>query len=300
MATPAPREIKLCSPTPFSGDPDKTTKFLQEIELYLTMNVAIYDTDEKKIVFSFSFMKGGTAAGWNQTFVNDALNATPQTFGTWAAFKNKVLAAFSPVDAEGKAHTDIKHLKQGSGPVDDYIAQFQIIASKCRITDDKSLIEYFIDGLNVKLLEKVFMMEKMPTTITAWYKAAARFDGQYRRVKAIVSKLKHDPDAVKAAPAPRVTYVVRDPNAMDVDAVRLTQEERLDHLRKGKCFVCHQTGHRSSNHKGGRTPPCNNQGRFVPQKRNTTDTYKKIRALVAELPKEEKEEVFKKMEDLGF
>jgi hypothetical protein len=31
-----------------------------------------------------------------------------------------------------------------------------------------------------------------------------------------------------------------------------------------------------------------------------TDTYKKICALVAELPKEEKEEIFKKMEDLGF
>jgi hypothetical protein len=48
-------------------------------------------------------MKGGTAAGWNQTFVNNALNATPQTFGMWAAFKNKVLAAFSPIDVEGKA-----------------------------------------------------------------------------------------------------------------------------------------------------------------------------------------------------
>jgi Retrotransposon gag protein len=119
-----PREIKLCSPTPFSGDPDKMTKFLQEIELYLMMNVAIYDTDEKKIVFSLSFMKGGTAAGWNETFVNNTLNTNPQTFGTWAAFKNMVLATFSPVDAEGKARTDIKHLKQGSGPVDDYIAQF--------------------------------------------------------------------------------------------------------------------------------------------------------------------------------
>jgi hypothetical protein len=51
-----------------------------------------------------------------------------------------------------------------------------------------SLIEYFMDGLNVKLLEKVYMMEKMPTTITAWYEAAAKFDGQYRRVKAIIPR----------------------------------------------------------------------------------------------------------------
>jgi hypothetical protein len=56
----------------------------------------------------------------------------------------------------------------------------------------------------------------------------------------------------------------------------------------------------SSDHKRGRTPPRNNQGRFVPQKWNATNAYKKIRALVAELPEEEKEEVFKKMEDSGF
>jgi Retrotransposon gag protein len=211
-----------------------------------------------------------------------------------------VKKAFSPVDAEGKARTDIKHLKQGSGPVDDYIAQFRILASRCGISDDKSLIEYFMDGLNVKLLEKVYMMETMPTMITAWYEAAAKFDGQYRQVKAIIGKLKHNPDAVKAVPAPQVTYVICDPNTMDVDAVRLTQEERLDNFRKGKCFICHQTGHRSSDHKGGRTPPQNNQGRFVPQKRNAADAYKKIRALVAELPEEEKEKVFKKIEDSGF
>jgi Retrotransposon gag protein len=175
----APREIKLCSPTPCSGDPDKTLKFLQELELYVTMNQSIYDTDAKKVIFALSFMKGGTASGWSKSFVSTAMTSTPANYGTWDAFKDLVKKAFSPVDAEGKAHTDIKHLKQGSGPVDDYIAQFRILTSRCGISDDKSLIEYSMDGLNIKLLEKVYMMEKMPMTITTWYEAAAKFDGQY-------------------------------------------------------------------------------------------------------------------------
>jgi Retrotransposon gag protein len=166
------------------------------------MNQSIYDTHTKKVIFALSFIKGGTASGWSESFVNTAMTSNPADYGTWDVFKDLVKKAFSPVDAEGKAHTDIKHLKQGSGPVDDYITQFRILASRCRITDDKSLIKYFMDGLNVKLLKKVYMMEKMPTTITAWYEAAAKFDGQYQRVKAIIGKLKHDPDAVKAAPAP--------------------------------------------------------------------------------------------------
>jgi Retrotransposon gag protein len=176
----APREIKLCSPTPFSGDPDKTSKFLQELELYVTMNQPIYNTNTKKAIFALSFMKGGIAMGWSESFVNTAMTTTPPDYGTWDAFKDLIKKAFSPVDAEGKACTDIKHLKQGSGPVDNYIAQFWILASRCGITNNKSLIEYFMDGLNKKLLEKVYMMEKMPMTITAWYETAAKFDGQYR------------------------------------------------------------------------------------------------------------------------
>jgi Retrotransposon gag protein len=135
----APREIKLCSPTPFSGDPDKTSKFLQELELYVTMNQSIYDTDAKKVIFALSFMKGGTASGWSESFVNTAMTSTPANYGTWDTFKDLIKKAFSPVDAEGKARTDIKHLKQGSGPVDDYIAQFRILASRCGISNDKSL-----------------------------------------------------------------------------------------------------------------------------------------------------------------
>jgi Retrotransposon gag protein len=188
------------------------------------MNQTIYDTNAKKVIFALSFMKGGTAAGWSKSFVNDAMASTPADYGTWDMFKDLVKRAFSPVDAEGKACTNIKHLKQGSGPVDDYIAQF-LLASRCGITNNKSLIEYFINRLNVKLLEKVYMMEKMPTMITAWYEAATKFDRQYPQVKAIIGKLKHDPNAIKATLAPQVTYVIHDPNVMDVDAVCLIQEE---------------------------------------------------------------------------
>jgi hypothetical protein len=37
----------------------------------------------------------------------------------------------------------------------------------------------------------------------------------------------------------------RDPNAMEVD--RMTDAEREEHFKSGKCFTCHQTGHRSKN-----------------------------------------------------
>jgi Retrotransposon gag protein len=74
------------------------------------------------------------------------MTSTPANYGTWNTFKDLVKKAFSPVDAEGKVRTDIKHFKQGSGPVDDYIAQFRILASRCGISDDKSLPHQVLHG----------------------------------------------------------------------------------------------------------------------------------------------------------
>ncbi|KAF8222229.1 hypothetical protein L208DRAFT_1110996, partial [Tricholoma matsutake] len=34
----------------------------------------------------------------------------------------------------------------------------------------------------------------------------------------------------------------------------LTNQERMEHLRKGLCFICHLPGHRSSDHRDGKNP----------------------------------------------
>jgi hypothetical protein len=161
-------------------------KFLQEIRLYTRINSAIFNTNENKIIFTLSFMKGGTAAGWSESFIQTA--ETLGTFGTWRAFETALKTAFSPIDSKGTAQTKLQHLRQGLGGLDNYIAEFRILVSKCGITDNKSLIEYFMEGLNPELLKRVYLMENMPTTIQGWYEAANKFDGQYRRAKAIAER----------------------------------------------------------------------------------------------------------------
>ncbi|KAG5640263.1 hypothetical protein H0H81_012289, partial [Sphagnurus paluster] len=62
----------------------------------------------------------------------------------------------------------MKHLKQ-TGTADEYISEFRILASHSKITEDTSLVEYFMEGLNPKLVEKIFGLEDLPTTIDDWY-----------------------------------------------------------------------------------------------------------------------------------
>jgi hypothetical protein len=239
--TTTPTEVKIRVPSDFTGERTKTNRFIQECELYLRVNATRYDTDEKKVIFALSFMNGGSAGSWKEGKTAECI--TNNNFGTWAGFKQELLLHFSPVDDAGVARTEIRELKQGSRPVEEYISEFRILAHRAQFNSEPMIIEYFMQGLNPTLLEKVHTMEKVPTTIAGWYKATSKFDGNYRRVLAIIRKTK-----VHHEPSPVYIPKARDPNAMDIN--RLTQSERNEHMKNGLCFVCHKPGHRSSDHKG--------------------------------------------------
>jgi Retrotransposon gag protein len=292
------REVKIRSPNDFLGEPKLTKKFLQDCELYLEVNDQIYDTPKKKIVFALSFMTRGTAAGWKESFINKACSWTPVDFGTWDAFKAAVTAAFEPIDNQGATRTQMKNLKQETSGVQDYISQFRILKGRSGLTDDASLIEYFMDGLHPKLLEKVYGMETVPATLEYWMKAVAKWEGQHRHAQAIIKGLRSSSTHITPASNLTPSTPARDPNAMDID--HLSTAEHAEHMRKGKCFVCHQTGHRASVHKNGATPPHNTQGQFVSQKKWGKDTTKKIWAILEDLDTEEKETALKEMEEAGF
>jgi hypothetical protein len=142
-------------------------------------------------------------------------------------------------------------------------------------------------------------MDNVPTTLTTWFMPAAKYDGQWRRAKAIIRKVK---ETILKHEKPSTPHFVptRDPNTMDID--RLTATERTRHMKEGRCFTCHQVGHRASDHKaGGNTSlPPNNQGCFVPQKKTGADAHRKIAAMLAKLDDEEKNIALTKMEEEGF
>jgi hypothetical protein len=50
------KEVKLHTPTDFHGACEQTTKFLQEVKMYMCANAGIYNTEEKKVLFALLFM----------------------------------------------------------------------------------------------------------------------------------------------------------------------------------------------------------------------------------------------------
>jgi hypothetical protein len=238
--TTTTKEVKLCAPTNFHGAHEQTMKFLQDVEMYMHANVEIYNTEEKKALFALSFMNGGVAGSWKQGKTAAYLKAG--NFSTFDDFKQAVQTAFTPINDEEVAKTELRTLCQGDKRIKEYIAQFMIIAACTGLTEDSVLIEYFIDGFHLKLMECVYTMEKPPAMLEGWMRTTSLFDGNWRWAHVIAGRNKSGSSQLTPVPdyTPKITPT-RDPNAMDVDTIKcLLPEEQLKHIKKGLCFICHK------------------------------------------------------------
>lgn len=132
-------------------------------------------------------------------------------------------------------------------PLNEYISSFQNKVAISEITDQGVLINYFAVGINPSLMRRIMSMDTVPITIEGWYTKAIHFKNQWERADVLDNRRKtfNTPHQKTYTPH-HPTQPPRDPNAMDVDAVRLkklTDNERQCCMREGLCLRCRQPGH---------------------------------------------------------
>src|ERR1700678_3367670 len=238
------KELRINPRAGFTGNGDDLDNFIQDCTLYLTLNRAVYETDERQIIFMLSYMTEGTARAWKEAFVRDVINTPTNDFGSLKQFTIDLKKAFEASDLEGDARAKLRQLKQGKDSVDDYVAQFRILAGKAKMTNDVALTEYFIEGINTGILQKIFAQEKLPTTITEWYEHTSRHDSHYQRVQEILGRRRGTTSQVQTTNdmkkpfIPKFTPKEQDPNTMHVE--RLSRNERTEHVAKSQWFKHHE------------------------------------------------------------
>src|ERR1700678_4451062 len=285
------KELRINPPTHFTGNQDDLDNFIQDCTLYLTLNRAVYDTDEKKIIFMLSYMTEGTARALKEAIVRDIINSPTNDFGSLKQFTVNLRKAFEASDSEGDARAKLRQLKQGKDSVDDYVAQFRILAGKARMTDNVALTEYFMEGVNTGILQKIFAQEKLPATITEWYERTSRCDSHYRRVQEILGRRRgtsgntQTTNDMKKPFIPKFTLKEQDPNAMDMD--KLSTDDRTEHVAKGQWFKRHEKENLAQNSEKQKP----NQ-KFGQYKKTAKIVLAQIRNLVTGLNPEEKDKIF--------
>src|SRR5882757_6022433 len=241
-------EIKISTPSQFSGEPDDVSKWIRAVTRYLTINAHIYTTDEMKIIFALSFMQEGLAESWVDDYSAAAVQPTTgggvTGYGTFTDFITKVTKEFGPSNITATAYLDATKLNQADcKSLVDYISKFKRDAGRASITVHEPFRFFFLRGLNEGLRRKV--AEVATTSNTGLIEATHAKQAAYEELKTIRGFSGGNSGTKKKRSGKPRYHSDRDPDAMDVD--RMSPEENARHRKGGLCFNCHEPGHVSRN-----------------------------------------------------
>lgn len=302
---------KLKTPTPFSGKRDDLRKFLQEIKIYLLANSDAYPTNLDKVLFVLSYMSEGDANSWKEEFFDTAEQKAAQnnatlSLGTYDELIALIVKDFSPYDAPKDAIYEMKELRMGNNTsIEEHVSKFKMLVTRSKLAKNDAVVEYFRETLPIPLQRNVMSLSVPPTNLDGWYEWAVKLQNNFLRMKNAISKTQNrgssnssnNNNKKTTEKGPRRFYFdqsQKDPNAMDVDS--MTTEERTALMKKGACFICRMIGHLSRDcpNKKKSFPP------NTPQKMKGKELHAHVRALLAEMEEEDKDEFFADAAEEGF
>jgi hypothetical protein len=303
-ATKTPEGIKLNPPKPFNGKRSDFVLFMQDVFVYLKVNKAIYNDDEKKISFILSYLADGDAAVWKQQFIQtkieeglEANNDDPD-WGSYNDFLDALKKTFQPYDEPAEALEDMKKLRLGDGSITEHNSKFRLLVSQTGMKDSPALTDLYRETLPWGLQSPIIRSEHPPRTLEEWYTKATNFYIGHQRAQRLFRKRDKPTTTSSALPAQkRFSFPEKkDPNAMDID--RMSIEERTRLMKEGKCFRCKLFGHLSRD--------CPNKGQNTTTTTSTTPKWtgksvaSHIRALIASMSEEEKKALEEEGEKFGL
>jgi hypothetical protein len=259
MATP-PANTKgpqIATPTPFNGDRQKTTQFIHECNLYINGKPKEFlkedgktEDDIMKIMFVLSYMKEGTAAHWAKRYsARDKYDSTKtQEKGTyqWPTFKEfmtEFASIFRQKNEGETARSKLDRLIQGKSSIDAYNAYFNDLAVDSN-HNNTTLVHLYVKGLDKDIERQILLMDKVPDKLLEVQDKAAEFyhRGQTRQ---------HDRNTITPADMYKEDSKIRgsreNPIVIERRFTRLSDEQRSEYRRSGKCFRCGKQGHLAKN-----------------------------------------------------
>ena len=297
---------KLKTPTPFSGKRDDLRKFLQEIKIYLLANSDAYPSNLDKVLFVLSYMSEGDANSWKEEFFDTAEQKAAQdnaslSLGTYDELIALIVKDFSPYDAPKDAIYEMKELKMGNNTsIEEHVSKFKMLVTRSKLAKNDAVVEYFRETLPIPLQRNIMSLSSPPTDLDGWYDWAVKLQNNFLRLKNAILKTQNRGNSSSSntnkkttEKGPRRFYFdpnQKDPNAMDVDS--MTTEERTALMKKGACFICRMIGHLSRD--------CPNKKKTPPPKMKGKELHAHVRALLAEMEEEDKDEFFADAAEEGF
>ena len=259
-------------PDAFSGK--DVEKFIRSVKIFIKANESAFTSDMKKILFVLSCMKEGAANEWAQNFTDTAF--ANDSWGTFSQLMEALQTAFGDPNEAKDSQFRLESFKQGSLTAQEFFAKFEILRRKAKYETkkenasgghDEYLISLLERNLDSSLIRRVYSGDSVPSSYEDFKDKVIRVYAVEQRFKAINAR-----NPVKSAPpipprsafrppisVPNVIPSVPAPSAPLTgdrkDGTGITfggtgqpmQIDRDEARKRGLCFRCGQSGHRSYN-----------------------------------------------------
>jgi retrotransposon gag protein len=259
----------------FSGDRSDTSDFLMRFKQFMSLNrtSAIARDPIRKATYFLSFMTGTKTKGWTRMqslWLQDAEedpSIIPVTRNAWQMVEHDFKQTFVDYAIKEKAQDELHKLQMKEGNIDQYIADFSLLAMDAQVDpDEPTILLLFYQGLPQRLAEKCIELDS-PNDFTSWTKAAQRNQCNWILTQALRRKggkpsntpRPGNPPPARAFPwnnkgqgqqgsgarPARPRLPPTDLDAMDISTARkaMTDMEKQKHRQEGRCFECSQQGH---------------------------------------------------------
>ena len=194
--------------------------------------------------------------------VEEGTKLLPHTWNAWQVVEHNFKQAFINYAVKEKAQDELHKLQMKEGNINQYIADFQLLAMDTNVDlDEPIVLQLFYFGLPIGLAEKCIFIDS-PNDFDSWAKAAQKNQRGWILNQTLQQKLGSNPppplqqnNQMQGKPFPwnrgrrgqtnPCCAPPFNPNAMDVDAVRkaMTKAEKQKHRQEGRCFECSLQGH---------------------------------------------------------
>jgi hypothetical protein len=206
---------KIKEPEAYYGERTRLRPFLAHCELKFRTEPNKFDTDEKRIAYTSSLLKG---IAWS--WVEPLVTGTDMATTTWAVFKTLMEKAFGEVDTREVAYEKFMKIQQGNKSAAAYWADFQKIKADIPYGDDVC-VDRFRGGLHFEVKRHMAMNGVRTDVLLDFATAAIEADSRLYNLGLLGTRN-------EAQRQPRSTFTPRettkaglpDPEPMDLDATR--------------------------------------------------------------------------------
>jgi hypothetical protein len=312
-APPRNEALKGMIPQIFQGDRKDTEHFMQQFGAYhfLNRHNSTFTNKAEQVAYAITFIKGPLVDDWSYDMADqlsikvegNPATGDPPTHAEndpalWEWFARAFRDAFTDSTKKQDAYSRLTKMELDVDKVDSSITLFKrLIREAGWGPDAEGTIKLFQDILPVGLHRVIRQRETLPATMEEWYDATRKTVQRWQDLndnigpKGGPGHISTRANRMRSYQKPSPPKRQKDPNAMDIDAIRtmgkLTDEERTKLMKEGRCFRCRKLGHmsRACPNKGkGKIPdrPCSSQGQYTKEK-------PKVRAAVINEDKEEEQ-----------